>query len=157
MQAQQVLVSATSFIVDLNKALYSQSGMHYMYERMQQLDSWTTSVLAQMDMSPMISPESDFGDGRETITAQSIRSISRIKLSRYVLQPSSFLIAPLIHTLQCSNQSTPITSFLRHPHLHQTTLRFNRRRSKQSTTRGQNFSTTPRKWSQQRWLLLQQP
>ncbi|CAI7597292.1 unnamed protein product [Penicillium pancosmium] len=80
-QAQQVLVSATSFIVDLNKSLYSQSGMHYMYERMQQLDSWTTSVLAQMDMLPMISPESDFGDGHETVTAQSIRSISRIKLS----------------------------------------------------------------------------
>lgn len=62
--------------------------MHYMYERMQQLDSWTTSVLAQMDMLPMITPESDLGDSRETVTAQSIRSISRIKLSRYEPQSS---------------------------------------------------------------------
>ncbi|OQE27334.1 hypothetical protein PENSTE_c004G02083 [Penicillium steckii] len=81
MQAQQVLVSATSFIADLNKSVYSQSGMHYMYERMQQLDSWITSVVAQVDMLPMISSESDFGDSRETIAAQSIRAISRIKLS----------------------------------------------------------------------------
>lgn len=88
MQAQQVLVSATSFIADLNKSLDSQSGMHYMYERMQQLDSWINSVLAQVDILPMPSgsPEPDFGDSRETVTAQSIRAISRIKLSRYVLR-----------------------------------------------------------------------
>jgi len=88
MQAQQVLVSATSFIADLNKSVYTQSGMHYMYERMQQLDSWISSVIAQVDMLPMISPESDFGDSRETVAAQSIRAISRIKLSRYASQIS---------------------------------------------------------------------
>jgi hypothetical protein len=56
--------------------------MHYMFERMQQLDSWTNSVLAQTEILPIISQDADFGDQRETITAQSIRSISRIKLSR---------------------------------------------------------------------------
>jgi hypothetical protein len=55
--------------------------MHYMFERMQQLDSWTNSVLAQTEILPIISQDADFGDQRETITAQSIRSISRIKLS----------------------------------------------------------------------------
>ena len=57
-----------------------------MFERMQQLDSWTNSVLSQMDVLPMISQEQDFGDCRETITSQSIRAISRIKLSRLVPQ-----------------------------------------------------------------------
>ncbi|KAJ5690248.1 hypothetical protein N7462_004640 [Penicillium macrosclerotiorum] len=80
-QAQQVLVSATQFIVDLNKSLSSQSGMHYMFERMQQLDSWTNSVLAQTELLPISSQEPGFGDYDETITAQSIRSICRIKLS----------------------------------------------------------------------------
>lgn len=80
-QAQQVLVSATQFIDDLNKCLSSQSGMQYMHGRMQQLDSWTNSVLAQADLLPIASLDTDFGDQHETITAHCIRSISRIKLS----------------------------------------------------------------------------
>ncbi|KAJ5893527.1 hypothetical protein N7495_005218 [Penicillium taxi] len=77
-QSQQVLVSASQFIADLNKCLVSQSGMHFMFERMQQLDSWTNSVLAQASSLPI---SSEFGNHRESITAQSIRAISRIKLS----------------------------------------------------------------------------
>lgn len=57
--------------------------MYYMFERMQQLDSWTNSVLARAEMLPDMSQEQDFGDRHETITAQAVRSISRIKLSRY--------------------------------------------------------------------------
>ncbi|KAJ5945806.1 hypothetical protein N7454_002645, partial [Penicillium verhagenii] len=89
-QAQQVLVSATQFISDLNKSLASQSGLHYMFERMQQLDSWTNSVLAQTDVLPITSHESDFGDFRETITAQSIRTMSRIKLSSAQIKTHRF-------------------------------------------------------------------
>ncbi|KAJ5098474.1 hypothetical protein N7532_005475 [Penicillium argentinense] len=89
-QAQQVLVSATSFISDLNKSLTSQSGMHYMYERMQQLDSWTNSVLAQVDLLPMLPQEPDFGDSRETVTSGSIRAISRIKLSSAQIKTHRF-------------------------------------------------------------------
>ncbi|KAJ5881262.1 uncharacterized protein N7473_012315 [Penicillium subrubescens] len=89
-QAQQVLVSATQFISDLNKSLTSQTGLHYIFERMQQLDSWTNSVIVQTDMLPLVSPEPDFGDRRETITAQSIRAISRIKLSSAQIKTHRF-------------------------------------------------------------------
>ncbi|KAJ5654010.1 hypothetical protein N7490_001013 [Penicillium lividum] len=89
-QAQQVLVSATQFIADLNKSLASQSGLHYMFERMQQLDSWTNSVLAQTDILPITSHEPDFGDCRETITARSIRTMSRIKLSSAQIKTHRF-------------------------------------------------------------------
>lgn len=82
-QAQQVLVSATQFIGDLNKCIASQSGMYYMFERMQQLDAWTHSVIAQAELLPLLPQTSDFGDHNESITAQSIRAISRIKLSRF--------------------------------------------------------------------------
>ncbi|KAJ5705780.1 hypothetical protein N7536_001469 [Penicillium majusculum] len=82
-QAQQVLVSATQFIGDLNKCIASQSGMYYMFERMQQLDAWTQSVIAQAELLPLLPQTSDFGDHNESITAQSIRAISRIKLSRF--------------------------------------------------------------------------
>lgn len=83
-QAQQVLVSATQFIGDLNKCLASQSGMYYMFERMQQLDAWTNSVIAQVELLPLVLQTSDFGDHNESITAQSIRAIARIKLSRFL-------------------------------------------------------------------------
>lgn len=83
-QAQQVLVSATQFIADLNNCLSSQSAMHYMFERMQQLDSWTKSVLSQAEILPMSLHENDNGDHDENTTALCIRAISRIKLSRLV-------------------------------------------------------------------------
>ncbi|KAJ5160009.1 uncharacterized protein N7482_007013 [Penicillium canariense] len=89
-QAQQVLISATQFISDLNKSLTSQSGLHYMFERMQQLDSWTNSVLAQTDMLPLVSRHPDFDDRHETITAQTIRTISRIKLSSAQIKTHRF-------------------------------------------------------------------
>jgi hypothetical protein len=95
-QAQQVLVSATQFIGDLNKCLASQSGMYYMFERMQQLDAWANSVIAQMELLPLVAPSSDFGDHNESITAHSIRAIARIKLARYTtLQTNHTTISQL--------------------------------------------------------------
>jgi hypothetical protein len=85
-QAQQVLVSATQFIGDLNKCLTSQSGLYYMFERMQQLDAWTTAVITQAELLPIMPQSSDFGDHNESITALSIRAIARIKLARYAPQ-----------------------------------------------------------------------
>lgn len=89
-QAQQVLVSATQFIGDLNKCLASQSGMYYMFERMQQLDAWTQSVISQAELLPLLPQTSDFGDHNESITAQSIRAISRIKLSSAQIKTHRF-------------------------------------------------------------------
>ncbi|KAJ5496761.1 hypothetical protein N7463_008748 [Penicillium fimorum] len=89
-QAQQVLVSATQFIGDLNKCISSQSGMYYMFERMQQLDAWTHSVIAQAELLPLLPQRSDFGDHNESITAQSIRAISRIKLSSAQIKTHRF-------------------------------------------------------------------
>lgn len=95
-------MSATQFIHDLNKCLASQSGMHYMFERMHQLDSWTNSVLAQIEILPIVSHDAGFGDQHEIITAQSIRSISRIKLSRYTQMSHKNLTFHLT-SLQCPN------------------------------------------------------
>lgn len=121
-QAQQVLVSATQFIVDLNKCLSSQSGMHYMFERMQQLDSWANSVLGQTEILPVASQEPDFGDRLETTTARTIRAISRIKLSRYSTSISSFPKMRVLIDSQCPNQNPPLQSIFRYPNLHQTPL-----------------------------------
>lgn len=82
MQAQQVLVSATQFTLDLSRCLKSRSNMQYIYERMQQLDAWATSVMARANTPPSIQRSSSYEDPLEALTAHSIRAISRIKISR---------------------------------------------------------------------------
>lgn len=58
--------------------------MQYIYERMQQLDAWASSVLAQSNLLPILPQSMACGGEIELTTAQSIRAISRIKLSRWV-------------------------------------------------------------------------
>ncbi|KAL2221801.1 C6 zinc finger domain protein [Thermoascus aurantiacus ATCC 26904] len=80
-QAQQVLVSATQFTIDLNKCLKSRSNMQYICERMQQLDAWASSVMAQANTPPNVQRSVCYEDPTEALTAHSMRAISRIKLS----------------------------------------------------------------------------
>lgn len=86
MQAQQVLVSATQYIIDLNKCIATRNNMHYIYERMRQLDTWASSALAQSNLLPIVPQTANRGGDIEYATAQSIRAISRIKISRWVIQ-----------------------------------------------------------------------
>ncbi|OGM41491.1 C6 zinc finger domain protein [Aspergillus bombycis] len=64
--------------------------MPYIYERMQQLDTWASSALAQSNLLPIVPPSMNCGDGMEFTTAQSIRSISRIKLSSAQIKTHRF-------------------------------------------------------------------
>ncbi|PLB42053.1 uncharacterized protein BDW47DRAFT_114815 [Aspergillus candidus] len=80
MQAQQVLVSATQFVIDLNKCIGTRTNMHFIYERMRQLDSWASTALAQSNLLPIAPQPVNCGDEMEFTTAQSIRAISRIKI-----------------------------------------------------------------------------
>jgi hypothetical protein len=82
MQAQQVLASATQFVIDLNKCMSTGANMTYIYERMQQLDAWASSAIAQSNLLPMVPQSMGCGDEVEYTTAHSIRAIARIKLSR---------------------------------------------------------------------------
>ncbi|KAF3483482.1 uncharacterized protein GIQ15_02806 [Arthroderma uncinatum] len=77
-QAQQALVAATQYIIDLNQALRARANLAIIFERMEKLTAWTSSILAQADaqlQEPATSPHDIEG-----VTAQSIRCISRIKL-----------------------------------------------------------------------------
>ncbi|GFF41489.1 maltose fermentation regulatory protein MAL13 [Aspergillus udagawae] len=81
MQAQQVLASATQFVIDLKKCMSTGANMTYIYERMQQLDAWASSAIAQSNLLPMVPQSMGCGDEVEYTTAHSIRAIARIKLS----------------------------------------------------------------------------
>lgn len=52
--------------------------MQWAYEQMKQLDAWATSLMTQANTPLGISPSGD----SEFDTAESIRDISRIKISR---------------------------------------------------------------------------
>ncbi|KAL4931502.1 uncharacterized protein BDV17DRAFT_301764 [Aspergillus undulatus] len=76
-QSQQILVTATQFVIDLKKCIPTRTNMSYIFESMQRLDTWASTILAQ---SSLPIPPTD-GILPERTTAQSIRVISRIKLS----------------------------------------------------------------------------
>jgi hypothetical protein len=78
-----LLVSATKYITDLDKALSFPTNLGPVFQEMQRLDAWANSILARMDQLPTLAHEPDSSDYSEIITAKSIRAISRIKLSRY--------------------------------------------------------------------------
>ncbi|KAJ9356121.1 C6 zinc finger domain protein [Paecilomyces variotii] len=90
MQAQQVLVSATQFTLDLNRCLRSRSNMKYICDRMQQLDAWASSVMARANTPPSGPRSSLYEDPSEALTAHSIRAISRIKISSAHLKTHRF-------------------------------------------------------------------
>ncbi|KAL2864704.1 uncharacterized protein BJX67DRAFT_373699 [Aspergillus lucknowensis] len=80
-QAQQVLVSATQYVIDLKRCVSTGGDMTYIHERMKQLDSWAGAVLAQSNVPPLTPQPVHSSSIIEHTTAQSIRAISRIKLS----------------------------------------------------------------------------
>ncbi|KAI9370593.1 C6 zinc finger domain protein [Aspergillus egyptiacus] len=80
LQCQQLLVSATQFVIDLRKSISTRSNFPCIYGRMQQLDSWANAILAQSKLPRWSSGPVD-GSSVEYTTAQSVRAISHIKLS----------------------------------------------------------------------------
>jgi hypothetical protein len=67
--------------------------MQFIYEQMKQIDAWATSVMSQANTPPSISQSGNSDVGAEFVTARSVRAISRIKLSRYVL------VVPIVSAL----------------------------------------------------------
>ncbi|KAL2821595.1 hypothetical protein BJX63DRAFT_427592 [Aspergillus granulosus] len=81
MLAQQVLVSATQYVIDLKRCLTVREDMSYIHERMRQLDAWASNALTRSNVPPQPSHPIHGGSMTEHTTARSIRAISRIKLS----------------------------------------------------------------------------
>ncbi|KAL4785560.1 hypothetical protein BJX76DRAFT_177073 [Aspergillus varians] len=79
-QSQQILVTATQFVIDLKKCIPTRTNMPYIFESMQRLDTWASTILAQSNLPALVSQSVDSGASEHT-TALSIRVITRIKLS----------------------------------------------------------------------------
>ncbi|KAK2766980.1 hypothetical protein FQN54_006297 [Arachnomyces sp. PD_36] len=80
LQAQEALVSATQFVIELNQCLKSRSNMAYIYDRMQKLNDWIETILKKANSTPAPLLSADNSYASESVAAQSVRCISRIKL-----------------------------------------------------------------------------
>ncbi|KAL4748395.1 hypothetical protein BDW72DRAFT_205673 [Aspergillus terricola var. indicus] len=82
-QSQQILVAATQFVIDVKKWIPTRTNMPYIIESMQRLDTWASALLAQSSLPPSVAQSGNSSDIPEQGTAQSIRTIARIKISRH--------------------------------------------------------------------------
>ncbi|KAJ5769937.1 uncharacterized protein N7511_001988 [Penicillium nucicola] len=80
-QTQQLLVSATQYITDLDRAISFRTSLNPVFQEMQRLDTWAKSLLVQVDQLPTLADKPDGSEYHEIITAKSVRAMSRIKLS----------------------------------------------------------------------------
>ncbi|KAL4761790.1 uncharacterized protein BDW70DRAFT_42520 [Aspergillus foveolatus] len=80
-QSQQILVAATQFVIDVKKWIPTRTNMPYIVESMQRLDTWTSALLARSSLPPSVAQSGNSSGIPERITAQSIRTIARIKIS----------------------------------------------------------------------------
>ncbi|EAA65272.1 hypothetical protein AN0094.2 [Aspergillus nidulans FGSC A4] len=82
-QSQQILVAATQFVIDVKKWIPTRTNMPYIVESMQRLDTWASALLARSSLPPSVAQSGNSSGISERITAQSIRTIARIKISRH--------------------------------------------------------------------------
>ncbi|OQD91039.1 hypothetical protein PENANT_c001G03614 [Penicillium antarcticum] len=80
-QTQQLLVSATQYITDLDRAISSRTKLDSVFREMQRLDTWAKSILAQVDRLPTLADEPGKSNYGEITTAKSVRAMSTIKLN----------------------------------------------------------------------------
>ncbi|KAI9815782.1 MAG: hypothetical protein M1827_002178 [Pycnora praestabilis] len=81
LQAQQMIVAATQFIIDLNVALEKRGNLSYVYARMQELESIIEPLIAQADTWSFDTQTSNSVDSSESIVVASLKDIARIKLN----------------------------------------------------------------------------
>ena len=90
MNSQEILASASQFIVELKSALVTNSDGIYIHERMRQLDEWMSSVLKQTEINAPVVESADPGSQAESMTARNVRSMCQIKLNSAKIKTHRF-------------------------------------------------------------------
>ncbi|KAF2670353.1 hypothetical protein BT63DRAFT_478522 [Microthyrium microscopicum] len=80
-QAQQTILSATLFVVDLNKTLERNENLDIICDRMQQLEQEMAPLVAQADKYAQCMPSFNPVDSDEEIVAETLKSMARVKLN----------------------------------------------------------------------------
>lgn len=83
-QAQQAILSATQFVIELNAAVQANSDMGHIYDRMRELELFLGPICDRSDTWILPSTTSSPVDTTEVVVARSLRSMARIKVNRSV-------------------------------------------------------------------------
>lgn len=82
LQAQQAIVLATQFVIDMDFTLKSCSDMSPIWERMLELEAMIEPLVASSETWTIVTLPSPDIDCSELVLAQALRHISKIKLNR---------------------------------------------------------------------------
>lgn len=82
LEAQQVIVSATQFVIDLDVAMKTQSTTTAIWDRMLELESIIEPLVLKADTWTLESSPPLILDSSELKVSQSLRGMARIKLNR---------------------------------------------------------------------------
>jgi hypothetical protein len=82
LQAQQAILSATQFVVELKKALNDGKDMTRIYDRMVELEQYLEPLNTRAELWTLRSSTTAPVDPSEEVLGRSLRSIARIKLNR---------------------------------------------------------------------------
>ncbi|KAK2049513.1 hypothetical protein LZ31DRAFT_457312 [Colletotrichum somersetense] len=95
-QAQQAILSATQFVIELNKTVKSGGDMTSIYARMKELEQYLEPLNAMADSWILQSTTTTPLDPTEEVLSRSLRCMSRIKLNRQAPTSSFRIGEPLL-------------------------------------------------------------
>lgn len=81
-QAQQAILGATEFVIELNKAVESNADMSHIYKRMKDLELFLEPLTSASERWTLTSTTTSPVDQSEEVVARSLRCMARIKLNR---------------------------------------------------------------------------
>lgn len=84
MKSQQAILTATEFVIDLNKAMATEADMTPSYQRMMELETFLEPLIAESEQWVLNCPMTQPVDNDEAVVAHSLRCMARIKLNRLV-------------------------------------------------------------------------
>lgn len=89
--AQQAILTATEFVIDLNKTMKENGDMNRIYNKMVELDARLEPLLAKSETWDLRSPITLTTEPSEEVVGRSLRCMARIKLNRYCILPLPLL------------------------------------------------------------------
>lgn len=82
-QAQQAILAATQFVIELNKAIAEGADMSPIYERMKALETSLQPLLLHSETWIFTATNTSVVDPTEDVVARSLRCMASVKLNRY--------------------------------------------------------------------------
>lgn len=108
-QAQQAILSATQFVIELNKTVKSGGDMTRIYARMKEMEQYLEPLNTVADSWILQSTTTTPLDPTEEILSRSLRCMARIKLNRRV---SPIKLRAIADHQQRADQDPPLLCLL---------------------------------------------